>query len=107
MVAALSCNQQTAYNTFVEKFRPLLASAGHTMQGYYTRTGGGEAALNRYVTSLANTAGLSRAEQPEGYCADTWTMFLLLQDEPSELPTIAAKTMEGTLTPSAGEGGGA
>jgi hypothetical protein len=90
MVAALSCNQQTAYNTFVEKFRPTLASAGRTMQGYYTRNGG-EAAMNRFVTSLANAAGLSRAEKPEGFCADTWTMFLLLQDEPNELPTIAAK----------------
>ena len=91
MVAALSCNQQTAYDTFVEKFRPRLASAGHMLQGYYTRTGGGETALNRYVTSLANAAGLSRAEQPDDFCSDTWTMFLLLQDEPDELPTIAAK----------------
>jgi hypothetical protein len=91
MVAALSCNQQAAYNTFVEKFRPTLTSAGHAMQSYYARTGGGETALNRYVTSLANAAGLSRAEKPQDFCSETWTMFLLLQDEPDELPTIAAK----------------
>ena len=48
----------------------------------------------------ADLQGLSRAEQPEDYCSDTWTMFLLLQDEPDELPTIAAKhDMDGADRP--------
>lgn len=91
MVAALSCNQLTAYNTFVERFRPTLASAGKRLVSYYQRTGGGEPALNRHLTELANAAGLSRAEAPEKYCGDTWAMFLLLEDEPAGLPTMAAK----------------
>jgi hypothetical protein len=91
MVAALSCNQLTAYNSFMERFRPTLASAGRQLVSYYQRTGGGEPALNRHLTERANAAGLLRAEAPEQYCGDTWAMFLLLEDEPTGLPTMAAK----------------
>lgn len=99
MVAALSCNQQTAYNTFVEKFRPSLTSAGQQIVAYFKRTGGGDPALNRHLTQLANAAGLSRAEEPEQYCGDTWAMFLLLEDEPQGLPTMAAKYAPGVALP--------
>lgn len=100
MVAALSCNQETAYNTFVDKFQRELTSAGKSMQGYYMRTGGGEAALNHHMTELANAAGLLRAQEPDDFCNDTWSMFLLLQDEPMDLPTIAAKhEMSNVATP--------
>jgi hypothetical protein len=91
MVAALSCNQLTAYNSFMERFRPTLSSAGLRLVSYYKRTGGGEPALNRHLTEMANAAGLLRAEAPEQYCGDTWAMFLLLEDEPTGLPTMAAK----------------
>ena len=40
---------------------------------------------------MANAAGLSRAEAPEQFCADTWAMFLLLENEPEGLPSMAAK----------------
>ena len=99
MVAALSCNQLTAYNSFIERYRPTLASAGKQIAAYFQRTGGGEPALNRHMTELANAAGLSRAEEPEQYCGDTWAMFLLLEDEPSGLPTMAAKYRPGVVTP--------
>ena len=91
MVAALSCNQLTAYNSFMERFRPTLATAGRQLVSYYQRTGGGEPALNRHLTEMANAAGLSRASAPEEFCADTWAMFLLLEDEPNGLSTMAAK----------------
>lgn len=91
MVAALSCNQLTAYNTFIERNRPTLTSAGKQLVAYFQRTGGGEPALNRHLTELANAAGLSRASAPEQYCGDTWAMFLLLEDEPTGLSTMAAK----------------
>lgn len=99
MVAALSCNQQTAYNTFIEKFRPSLTLASSEIQAYFKRTGGGEPALNRHLTELANAAGLSRAEEPEQYCGDTWAMFLLLEEEPEGLPVMAAKYRPGVALP--------
>jgi len=91
MVAALSCNQSIAYNAFVQHYQPRLAAAGNSLRSYFQRTGGGEPALNRHITALANVAGLSRAEAPENFCGDTWTMFLLLEDEEEQLPIIAAK----------------
>ncbi len=99
MVAALSCNQQVAYNAFVEKFRPSLASAGQKMAAYFNRTGGGEPALNRHLTQLANAAGLARAEEPEQYCGDTWATFLLLEEEPHGLSSVAAKYSPGVAVP--------
>ncbi len=99
MVAALSCNQQAAYNGFVEKFRPSLTLAGQQIVSYFKRIGGGEPALNRHLTQLANAAGLARAEEPESYCGDTWAMFLLLEEEPQGLSTIAAKYVPGVAMP--------
>lgn len=89
MVAGLACNQRDAYNNFVEAFRPPLSDAGADLTGYFQRTGGGQTALNRHVTELANVAGLYRAENPDGFCQDTWNMFLLLQDEPTALESQA------------------
>ena len=100
MVAGLACNQRDAYNKFVEVFRPHLADAGGDLIGYFKRSGGGQAALNRYVTELANVAGLRRAENPEGFCHGTWNTFLHLDDEPSALEAqAAAQVMEGIGAP--------
>lgn len=89
MVAALSCNQRDAYNNFVETFRPPLADAGAGLISYFQRSGGGQTALNRHITELANVAGLYRASDPEGFCRETWNMFLLLEDEPNKLESQA------------------
>ncbi len=89
MVAGLACNQRDAYNNFVEEFRPPLADAGADFIGYFQRTGGGQTALNRHVTELANVAGLQRASDPQAFCEETWSMFLLLDEEPSALEAQA------------------
>ncbi len=93
MVAALACNQRDAYNNFVESFRTPLADGGEDLISYFKRTGGGQPALNRHVTELANVAGLHRAEAPQTFCQETWTMFLLLQEQPAELVTTAVAHM--------------
>lgn len=93
MVAALACNQRDAYNNFVESHRSSLSDGGEDLISYFKRTGGGQPALNRHVTELANVAGLHRAEQPEAFCQQTWTMFLLLQDQPQELVATAVANM--------------
>jgi len=90
MVAGLACNQRDAYNNFVQEFRPPLAGAGASLIHYFQRTGGGQTALNRHITDLANAAGLYRAEDPEEFCEDTWNMFLLLEEDPYNLPAVAA-----------------
>lgn len=100
MVAGLSCNQRDAYNHFVEAFRPPLADAGADFIAYFQRTGGGQTALNKHVTELANVAGLSRASDPDAFCQETWNMFLLLEEDPGALESLAiANVMKGAGAP--------
>jgi hypothetical protein len=99
MVAALGCNQQAAYNTFVEHFRPTLAGAGGTITQYFKRIGGGQPALNRHITELANAAGLSRAENPNGFCKQTWELFWSLEQDPRTLSKIAETNLLTTPQP--------
>jgi hypothetical protein len=89
MVAALGCNQQAAYNTFVERFREPLVTAGGHLTNYYKRTGGGQTELNKHITELANAAGLSRAEDPNGFCILAWNLFWNLEQDPQTLIKIA------------------
>lgn len=93
MVAGLACNQRDAYNSFIQAFQPPLAAAGGDLIAYFKRTGGGQAALNRHVTELANVAGLHRAADPQAFCQETWTAFLQLQDAPADLGRHAAALM--------------
>ncbi len=102
MVAALACNQRDAYNNFVEAFRAPLADGGADLISYFKRTGGGQPALNRHITQLANVAGLHRAEAPEQFCQQTWTVFLALQERPHELvATSVAHMLEAAGYPAA------
>lgn len=99
MVAALGCNQQAAYNTFVEHFRPTLVSAGGKITDYFKRVGGGQPALNQHITELANAAGLSRAEDPAAFCKQTWELFWLLEQDPRVLTKIAEENLLKTPQP--------
>ncbi len=89
MVAALGCDQQGAYNSFVEHFKPSLAAAGGRITDYYLRIGGGQAALNGQITEMANAAGLLRARDPNGFCTQAWELFWTLNQDPQALGKIA------------------
>jgi hypothetical protein len=90
MVAGLSCGQRDAYNEFMTRHKAELSVYGPVLITYYRRTGGGESALNRYVTDLANAAASIRAENAQSYCNHTWNVFWQLQQEPFQLRTLAA-----------------
>jgi hypothetical protein len=93
MVAALACNQREAYNKFVLRYRPRLASAGDQLLEYFIRIGRGRGSVNKHVTDLANAAGLERAESPRSYCAKTWNLFWALEQAPLELAKMAAANL--------------
>ena len=95
MVAALSCNQQEAYNTFVEHFRNDLVNAGGRITSYFQRVGGGQTALNKYITDLANAADLSRAEDPDGFCGKSWPLFWALEQDPRMISNIGRRQCAG------------
>jgi hypothetical protein len=88
VVAALSCGQHDAYNTFVTRHKADLGVHGPKLIAYFQRAGGA-AALNRFVTELANAAAAIRARNPEAYCGETWTMFWSLQQRPDDLRALA------------------
>jgi hypothetical protein len=56
MVAALTCNQRTDYNAFINRFQPQLSAQGKLLQAFFQRKhGSGSAkALNGFVTRIAN-----------------------------------------------------
>lgn len=89
MVAGLSCGQKDAYNTFVNTHKITLGDYGPHLIKYYNRTGG-QAALNKYVTDLANAAASIRSDDPVAFCTHTWSMFLGLAETPDELLNVAA-----------------
>lgn len=90
MVAGLSCGQTDAYNSFVTRHKPQLGIYGPRLIAYYQRTGGGQDALNKYITQLANAAASIRSDDPVAYCTHTWNTFWELEQEPTKLTTIAA-----------------
>jgi hypothetical protein len=85
MVAAVACNQATAYNGFVTRFQPELAASGQRLKGYFQRVYGGNAekSLNDYITGLANAWSQVHMANMGGYCAATWeTMWRLGKGSP-------------------------
>jgi hypothetical protein len=89
MVAGLSCGQRDAYNEFVTANKGVLGKYGPQLITYYNRSGG-QAALNRYVTDLANAVSSIRAEDPTAFCTHTWNVFWELQEDPALLMDLAA-----------------
>jgi len=77
MVAALSCHQTDAYNSFVVNHRrELIASDGDLRNYFMARDAhGGDAAYNAFKTDLATEASLRSSEGPNRFCADTDAEF--------------------------------
>ncbi|WP_259780623.1 hypothetical protein [Aestuariispira ectoiniformans] len=82
MVAALGCGHRSQYNAFAVAYRSDLQKNGKFLKSYFRSQhgSGGERALNRFVTSLANEASMRMASNPE-YCSQTDIAFdYLLSD---------------------------
>jgi hypothetical protein len=73
MVAALSCNVQQDYNTFVTRFKSVLNKHVNTMNGYFKRVFGpsGEREITRYTTGLANRSALTSVADMNKFCDES------------------------------------
>ena len=92
MVAALTCQRRTDYNQVVAKFGGELASRGRSLKVIFKRLYGAnsEAALNRFVTRLANEASL-RSLRTADYCGGAEALFTkTLELKPHMLAGFAA-----------------
>lgn len=106
MVAALTCGQSDRYNAFVQKFEGELVRFGKTLRSYFARAygKGGEHAMNRFVTRLANDATVRRTQysMPQ-YCSASVNLFnsvlavdtASLRDFAGQTPFVASSGIEG------------
>ena len=77
MVAALSCDEKTRYNTFVNTYQSLLTSQSQTLQALFKRVHGGQAStrLNAFITKLANNSSQQVRSRPDDYCVFAVELF--------------------------------
>ena len=77
MVAALSCNEKTRYNTFVNTYQSLLTSQGQTLQALFKRVHGGQSStrLNAFITKLANDSSQQVRARADDYCVFAVELF--------------------------------
>lgn len=84
-VAALSCQQQSQYNTVVTRHQDELVREGRALRTIFQRIyrAGAERELNRFITHLANRASLKRLTQPT-YCQTMARVFREAQAQPRQ-----------------------
>jgi hypothetical protein len=90
MVAALSCNQQDKYDTFMTTFQPHILAAQHTMDAYFHKASGpysGQKMEDTFVTLLANNQSDVGIAEGSIFCLNSTAEFdaVLALKTPSDL----------------------
>jgi hypothetical protein len=78
MVAALSCNQQDKYDTFMTSFQPHILAAQHTMDTYFHKASGpysGQKMEDNFVTLLANNQSDAGIAEGSTFCLNNAAEF--------------------------------
>ena len=90
-VAALSCQQQSQYNSLVTRHQAELVRQGRALMSMFRRLhrGNAERELNRFITHLANRASLRRLAS-QGYCSTMDKVFRDAHAQPRQSLTSYA-----------------
>ena len=77
MVAALSCDLRNHYNEAVRRFQAELVLHGRHLRSFFDRVYGksGQRELDRFVTSMANTASSRSIAKGAAYCTSAEQMM--------------------------------
>lgn len=77
MVAALSCDLRNHYNEAVRRFQAELVLHGRHLRSFFDRVYGksGQRELDRFVTSMANTASSRSIAKGTAYCSSAEQMM--------------------------------
>ena len=77
MVTALTCQSDTRYNEFVNRYKNELTSEDRDLNGYFSRVHGRNSAKFRddYVTQLANSESQSGLKQGSLFCNQNLPIF--------------------------------
>ncbi len=91
MVAALSCQRKSDYNTFVRRFETELVDHGKTLKRLFKRTYGAKTRqLDSFVTRLANQASQRSLQHRSKYCEKSDALFsAVMATEPRVLIALA------------------
>ena len=93
MVAALTCNQRTDYNSFVTRFKPQLSAQGKHLQVFFkTQYGAASSkALNGFITRIANESSRRGMQKRGEFCRNAASIYQASKAmEPAGLPHYAA-----------------
>ncbi len=77
MVAALSCRQDSQYNSFIERNRPQLVAHDKELMAWFRRTYGGQGVrrFDDFITSLANAQSQEGIRQGTSFCGNMTPFF--------------------------------
>lgn len=92
VVAALHCGQSGPYNSFIQKFGPVLVADGIAFRNYFSRIYGpsGEQMMDETVTRLANFAEMRSWTLGAAYCPNAAAVFgTLLSLDTAQLAIFA------------------
>jgi len=94
LVLAINCNNDTQYNAFVNRYKPLLAGNEKSFTDYFKRAYGRKAQQeqDRYITDLANIQVTAGLRQQSDFCPHTTAIFqeVLALPPQTELAQYAA-----------------
>ena len=91
MVAALSCQQDEQYNTFVRQYKGELEGAYRGINAHFRRTAGarGQSSLDGYITSLANAQSQDGIRQGSNFCRNVTPLFAAALAAPKNTEALA------------------
>lgn len=78
MVAALSCNEQPQYDSFMHSFQPHVYAAQQEMDAYFHKASGpysGQKMEDTFITNLANNQSVAGINQGQQFCLNSLAEF--------------------------------
>jgi opacity protein-like surface antigen len=100
MVAALSCQQDEQYNTFVRQYQSELGNAYRGINAHYRRTAGarGQTSLDGYITQLANAHSQDGIRQGSNFCRNVLPLFTVALAAPKSAEALATIAVQNNLS---------
>ncbi|MBB5694798.1 hypothetical protein [Muricoccus pecuniae] len=100
MVAALSCQQDEQYNTFVRQYKGELEGAYRGINAHYRRTAGarGQSSLDGYITQLANAQSQDGIRQGSHFCRNVAPLFTAALAAPKSSEALATIAQQNNLS---------
>ena len=96
MVAALTCDMRSRYNTVVVRYQGELVSHARVLKKMFRRDHGARAQseLDGFVTQLANDASIRSIRERQTFCTNATKMFTTILAGEKTLAATGLRTVE-------------